>query len=313
LRLLDQWGESRYGVGRGNESCVADALGCLNAKFLPPLDKLEPFGYACGSRKPEALVETIKTWSFSRLGDFEKCRYRAKLKYIDKVPEPVRPLPPGKTEHANERGTRVHEAAEAFVQGGVELLPELKDFELKLIELRDLHKKGLVSLEGEWAFDREWQPVAWMSKTAWCRMKLDAFVQVSDTHARVIDYKTGRKYGNEVKHAEQGQLYQLASFLKFSELETIDVEFWYTDHGADSVNHLSFTRAQGTAYFNKFHNRGASVTDTTDFPPNPNAYSCKWCPYLGGACSFGVGKDVLKAADKFKYKRTGMAGLFSKG
>lgn len=258
-------------------------------------------------------MDKIKTWSYSRLGDFEKCRYRAKLKYLDKVPEPPRALPPGKKERANDRGTRIHESAEAYVRGGVELVKELHDFEQNFIELRDLFAAKKVSLEGEWAFDREWSPVAWSSSTAWCRMKLDAFVRVSDTHARVIDYKTGKRFGNEVKHTEQGQLYQLASFLKFPELETIDVEFWYTDQGEGSTMENTYTRTQGTAYFNKFHNRGSAITDAEEFPPNPNAFSCKWCPYLGGACKFGVGKEVIAIADKNKFRRpTGMAGMFSK-
>lgn len=258
-------------------------------------------------------MDRIKTWSFSRLADFEKCRYRAKLKYIDKIPEPPRPLPPGKKEHANDRGTRLHEAAEAFVRGGVELVEELKGFEIRFNELRALHKLGEVTLEEEWAFDREWSPVAWQSEDAWVRMKLDAFVRISTYHARVIDYKSGKKFGNEVKHTEQGQLYQLACFLKYPELETIDVEFWYIDHDDTHSGTQSYTRQQGTAYFNKYHNRGASLTDATDFPPNPNAYSCKWCPYLGGACHFGVSKDIIKTADKNRNRRFGMAGAFSKG
>ena len=61
----------------------------------------------------------LKTWSYSRLGVFEQCKFRAKLQYVDKIPEPARPLPEGKTEHANDRGTRVHEEAEIFVRGGV--------------------------------------------------------------------------------------------------------------------------------------------------------------------------------------------------
>lgn len=246
------------------------------------------------------------------MSDFEKCRYRAKLKYIDHIPEPPRPLPPGKSEHANDRGTRIHEAAEAYVKGGVELIPELLGFKERYDELRAAYTEGKVSLEGDWAFDREWKPVAWKSATAWCRMKLDAFV-VDGTHARVIDYKSGKKYGNEVKHAEQGQLYQLGAFLRHAEIETIDVEFWYVDQGVDEDLSLKFTRAEGTRYFNKYHNRGSAVTDASEFPPNPNAYSCKWCPYLHSACAFGVGKDVIKASDRAKGKRFGMAGIFSKG
>ena len=80
--------------------------------------------------------ERIKAWSYSRLVDFEQCKLRAKLKYIDRIPEPARSLPPGKTEHANDRGTRIHDAAERFVRGGVELLPELKSFSTEFHDLQ---------------------------------------------------------------------------------------------------------------------------------------------------------------------------------
>lgn len=237
-------------------------------------------------------MSTIRTWSYSRLTDFEQCRYRAKLKYVDHVPEPPRPLPAGKTEHANERGSRVHEAAEAYVRGGVELLPELSRYKDPLKELQSLYKDSKVQLEEEWAMTRDWSPTAWMSEDAWCRMKLDAFVLVSKTHARVIDYKTGRIQGNEVKHTEQGQLYQLTSFLKYPDLETISVEFWYIDHGPDQDLRLHYTREQGTMYFDKFHNRGVNITECLEFKPNPNVYSCKWCPYNGNACTVGITKKV---------------------
>jgi len=253
-------------------------------------------------------MSSIKAWSFSRLTDFEKCRYMAKLKYVDKVPEPARPLPPGKTEHANDRGTRVHEAAELFVRGGVELAPELAKYAIPFTELRELHQAKKVSLEGEWAVDREWVPVAWMSQDAWCRVKLDAHVKVSKTHARVIDYKTGRIYGNEVKHTEQGQLYQLATFLRFPDLETIDVEFWYIDHGPELDMRTTYTREQGTKYFDKFHTRGATLTDCDEFKPNPNVYSCRWCPYNGNVCTHGISK---KATREIKFaSQQGISKLF---
>lgn len=230
--------------------------------------------------------QQIKTVSFSRMTDFEKCKYLAKLKYVDRIPEPERPLPPGKTEHANDRGTRVHEAGELYVKGGVELIPELASFKADFDELRQLYAEGAVTLEGEWAVNRDWTPVAWNSQDAWCRMKLDAFARTSPISARVIDYKTGKRIGNEVKHTEQGQIYQLATFMRFPELEHITVEFWYVDLGERDVKHYS--RVQGMAYFDKYHNRLSAVTDCLDFKPNPNAFSCKWCPYKGNACEYGI-------------------------
>lgn len=231
----------------------------------------------------------IAAWSYSRISVFEQCKLRAKLAYVDRIPEPPRPLPPGKTEHANDRGTRIHEAAEMFIKGGVELLPELNSFKAEFLRLRDLYKQGKVALEGEWAVDREWTPTSWKSSDAWARVKLDAFVRLSKKHAVVIDYKTGKRFGNEIKHAEQGQLYQLAAFLKYPKLDTIDVELWYTDQ--NELSHMQYTREQGLRFFRNFDNRGKTMTSEQLFPANPNIFSCRWCPYGPkgtGHCTKGI-------------------------
>lgn len=237
-------------------------------------------------------MSQIPAWSYSRLTTFEQCRLWAKLAFLDKVPEPPRPLPPGKTEHANDRGSRIHEAAELFVKGGVEMIPELEAFRNEFLELRTQYDKGLVALEGEWAFNQTWQPVGWMSKDCWVRIKPDAFVVSADGKSAVlIDYKTGRKHGNEVKHMEQCQLYQLAAFLRNPELEEVTIELWYLDQ--DDVTTMTFTRKQGLRYQRSFNERGLKLTMETDFDPNPNIYSCRWCPYGPkgtGHCKVGVQK-----------------------
>ena len=236
-------------------------------------------------------MQTINRVSFSRLTNFEKCKYMAKLMYIDKIPEPERPLPPGKTEHANDRGSRIHDCAEMYVRGEVELIPELRDFSEDFDELRTLFKAGRVQLEGEWAVNLDWEPVGWNSADAWARMKLDALVLEEDEgFARVIDYKTGKRKGNEIKHTEQGQIYQLATFLRYPDLEAIDVEFWYTD--LDFIDVKQYTRAQGTQYFQKYNDRLLAISTETEFPPSPSVWSCKWCPYNGNACEHGVDGDI---------------------
>jgi PD-(D/E)XK nuclease superfamily len=230
---------------------------------------------------------SIKAWSHSRLGVFESCPLRAKLAYVDRIPEPVRPLPPGKSEHANDRGSRIHDAGELYVKENVELIPELRPFKEEFQALRALHRQGKVRTEGEWAFDVDWNPVDWSDRRAWLRMKLDALVMMTKTHAVVIDYKTGRKHGNEFKHGEQGQLYQLGTFMRFPELQTIDVEFWYTDQ--DDITHMHFKREQGLRFYRNFNTRGQAITTATDFPAKPNMFTCKWCPYNDGVnCTKGV-------------------------
>lgn len=231
----------------------------------------------------------INQWSYSKLTVFEQCKLRAKLQYVDKIPEPERPLPPGKTEHANDRGTRVHEAAELFVKEDVRLIEELKHFEEEFRHLKTLYGKGLVSLEGEWAHNKDWDPVAWNSSDAWLRLKLDAFVRASNTRAVVIDYKTGRMHGNELKHGEQGQLYMVSSFIRYPELEEIIVEFWYLDQ--NDMSTVTYTRKQSEHFLRKFTQRGDIITSCQDFPPSANIFSCKWCPYGPkgtGHCTVGV-------------------------
>lgn len=273
----------------------------------------------------------VNSWSHSKLVDFEKCKKLFWLKHDQRIPEPERPLPPGKTEHANDRGTRVHQSCEDFVTGKIsELCPEAdQHFGFHLDLLRTMYKDGLVSLEGEWGLNRDWASWAWggdwievedpkelglpikkvkalperglaevvyakgkqhfLWEPPWLRMKLDAMVMHDETTATVIDYKTGRKFGNEVKHAEQLQLYQLATFLRYPKLETVFAELWYLDQ--NEITSQKFSRTMGLRFRDKFSKRGDALTSCTDFPANPNKFTCKWCqygPWNGGQCTVGV-------------------------
>ena len=156
-------------------------------------------------------------------------------------------------------------------------------------QLRHLFKLGKVFLEGEWAQDRDWEITDW--KTGWLRLKLDAMVRISKTMAVVIDYKTGRKFGNEVKHAEQLQLYALVTFLRHSELDELWAELWYPD--AKDLTSVHFTRDQALRFLRVWTRRGDDVTTCTVWPANPNIYTCQWCgygPWGTKDCTVGVRK-----------------------
>lgn len=274
---------------------------------------------------------TVNSWSFSKLSDFEKCKKYFWLKHDQGIPEPQRPLPPGKTEHANDRGTRIHQSVEDYVAGKVdELCPEAERFFGPQIDLlRTMHEEGLVSLEGEWGVSPGWDVWDWSGQweqitdvkelglpiekvsalpvrgsvnkayskgkdhyiwvPPWLRLKIDALVMHDEKTATLIDYKTGRKYGNEVKHMEQLQLYQLTAFMRYPKLETIFAELWYTDQ--DEVTSVKFSRALGLRFQDKFSKRGDAVITTDRFPPNPSKFVCKWCqygPWGSGHCEEGV-------------------------
>lgn len=231
------------------------------------------------------------SWSFSKLGDFQKCKQYFWLKHEQKVPEPERPLKPGQTEHANDRGSRIHDSCEQYVRGtSNELAPEAeKFFGAKIDLLRVLYEEGMVELEGNWGMSDEWEITAW--ETAWLRLKLDVLIHVSKTDAVVIDYKTGKRWGNEVKHDQQLQLYALVTFLRNPLLETVTAELWYLDQ--NEVASKTYTREQSLRYKRTFDKQGNDIVNCTTWPANPNKFSCQWCMYgpeHSGHCAVGVRK-----------------------
>jgi len=236
----------------------------------------------------------IPSWSHSRLVDFEKCKNLAFLKYDKRIPEPERPLRPGQTEHANDRGSRVHDMLELFVRGSEDYPNEAKHFRHELDSMKKLFTFGKVSLEGEWGFNEAWEPTEW--KTAWLRMKLDALVFLSPEEAVAIDYKTGKKFGNEIKHGEQLMLYQLATFLRYPDLEVVHTELWYLDQ--DDLTQRTFTRAQGLRFQRNWDQRGTALTTCQDFPANANRFSCQWCPYGAPENGFSNGTGHCLAGRK---------------
>lgn len=240
----------------------------------------------------ESLEMRLKSWSHSRLMVGEKCARWAELKYIQNIPEPERPLPPGKTEHPNDRGTRLHTAAEMFIRGGIELIPELNKFDTEFLRARDLFSQGKLSLEGEWAFTRSWEPVAWMSSDVWCRIKADMVAFMTEDTAIVVDYKSGKRYGNEIKHGEQMRLYVIAVLLKYPHIKSVRSELWYLDQ--DELTGMTYTRDQGLRFVEGFERRGEAFTSMEVFDPKPSTFNCKWCPYKPvkkggtGHCPVGV-------------------------
>ena len=234
----------------------------------------------------------INAGSFSRLDVFETCKFRAKLQFVDRIPEPERPKLPEGQEYPDKRGSRIHDECEEYVLGEGIMTEGMMKFEAEFEKLRELQKEGKVVTEQMWCFDEDWN--AFSPKVFWdpaikFRIKTDATVFTSDTEATIIDYKTGKRYGNEVKHAEQLELYAIGAFLKHEQLQKVKSELWYLDQ--DELADLSLTRNEGLKLMKKWIERTNDMLGCEDFPPNPNIYNCRWCPYgpaKGGQCTVGV-------------------------
>lgn len=227
----------------------------------------------------------VRAWSFSALSVFEECAYRTYIQKVKRIPEP--------SGEAAERGTMIHDLAEAYVKGEGPL-PEkyFKHFISEIEELRDGFDKKTVEVEGEWGFTQEWKPCGWMVPETWIRIKLDAYHKQSETSARVIDYKSGKKTGNEIKHNQQGLLYAIGAFCRDPQLEFVNVEFWYVDQApGDNLLKRSWTREQAMAFQAKYHVRGVKMTTTTEFDPSPSKWNCRWCHFKEGEypeCRYGI-------------------------
>jgi len=99
-----------------------------------------------------------------------------------------------------------------------------------------------------------------MEGRTWARIKLDALVHQDEQSARVIDYKTGKKWGNEISHSQQALLYAIGTFLRYPDLEFVN-------------------------------SRAVKMTTETEFNPTPSKSSCRWCSYRQGddpQCQWGV-------------------------
>lgn len=217
---------------------------------------------------------TNTAWSYSRLTDFEKCPYMMRLKYIDKIETPPNPF--------MDRGNRIHKSIEDFITGKADGLdPEIKTFTAELNSLRERYKSKTVEVEGEWGFTNKWEPCDWRDyERVWLRVKLDSYVHLNADIGTVIDAKTGRKYGNEIKHAEQGLLYAGCAFIRHPEKKKHIVEFHYFDQPeTDNLTRVEYKPELVAKSLLSFEKRATIMLTATMFPPRPNIVTCGTCSY----------------------------------
>lgn len=246
---------------------------------------------------------TLTAWSFSRMEFYKNCAFAAKLKYLDKVQEHPRPKPVRGKEHANDRGSRMHDNAENYVLGkDDELCFELKHFEDELFCLRIMHEchPERVVPEQMWLFDVSWEPLPddARKEDIWLRIIADMQVWNHDhTEMHLIDYKSGRRDRNEVKHGKQLQLYQLTAFMKFPGLQTITASLWYLD--LDLRIDQVFMRNKGLKLFPIWDDQARYMCADSEFKAEPSTWRCRFCAYgpeetsnkwvvKNGACHLGV-------------------------
>ena len=249
--------------------------------------------------------------SYSRLSYFKNCPRAYKFKYLDKLKEPKRPTIEGQTETAAERGSRIHSLCEEVIKTPIKsthsLPPELKKIAQTLKEVASVPESHRYT-EQTWYFDDQWVEITEeqaKSEGYHILVIIDAFyLDPHDSeHAKLIDYKSGKRYGNEQKHQRQVLLYALAAFHKFPELNFITSELVYTDLGR--VHRKAYNRNTVLAQHNYWDQQINRMRDEDDFEPNPNTSSCMFCSWgleehsnkwvnKSGDCIYSVTKQTYK-------------------
>ena len=217
----------------------------------------------------------ITAWSYSRWSVYDKCPAQAGYKFVLKLKEP--------SNAAMDRGNTIHTEAEGWIKGWSGKLPaSLSKLEVEYRELRS--KKALA--ECEWAFTSTWEATSWFGKDAWCRIKVDAVVPPVGDHLKLVDHKSGAD--RTELYIEQLGLYAIGGFLSYPQVNTIEPQFYYVDHGITRGTEEPYYRHELPAMQRDWMKRVAPMLNDTRFAPKPGRH-CTYCHFSkakGGPCKF---------------------------
>jgi RecB family exonuclease len=232
-------------------------------------------------------LKTIGCGSFSRLKDYEECPHRAFLAYVEHRRKPVT-----LDTTAADRGTAIHLLCEQYVRGELENAPvEISKIRDTVERFKALHPSGCIEVEQDWGYGIDWAPCGWRDEHVWLRVKCDLVNREIPGFIEVVDWKTGKIEGNEVKHAQQGQLYALATFMRYPDVNEVETLFVYVDHG--KTRPRRYKRSDVPKLLPEWEQRLTRMTAATVWPAKPNKMKCRFCAYgpnNGGdnSCLWGV-------------------------
>lgn len=207
-------------------------------------------------------------WSFSALSDFENCpkQYR-EVKVLKRFPFISTP--------ETEWGKVVHREFEHYLVHGTDMRPELlvhKDF---LDTFRA--QPGELAGEQRIALDTDLKPCAYFGDPKiWWRGQVDA--RKRDRAAgfsHILDHKTGKQKSD----LDQLKQFALFEFLEVPEIQTVKVEFYWTQTKA--ANGATFVRADMTGILRDIVSRAHRFADafaSQTFPPKQSGLCGGWCP-----------------------------------
>lgn len=223
----------------------------------------------------------LRRTSYSAINLYGRCPSAWMYQYIDKLPNKV-----GK---AAERGTRIHLAAERYLKGEIALLDlpvEYRAFHKQLAEAKGLG----ATPEKAFLVDDRWGPLTPDAEDnhpdAWIKAFID-MIYLKDGECHIVDFKTGKFYGN---HSAQIEFYMLLAACYFPDIKVFHGCAWYLDEGSvgHAVTHkrswLDMMRPTWTTQIMRIEKSERQKV----FLPTPGPNSCTICSYgksKGGPCT----------------------------
>lgn len=221
------------------------------------------------------MADHFTSWSYTVLDTYRQCPLRAKLRYIDKIPDPGNKF--------SQRGNEIHDQLEKVVKEGAPVPKEAEHFAPLLHALAEQNPV----CEKMFAFNDQWKPCE--RKDAWLYVKQDLMVVQPGEFLLTVDYKTGRKDGNEAKHVAQKIIYSIAGWILHPGLPEYIAEMWYIDQ--KDITSRVFTEDVLEAARARLDGEVTKMFDERYFRPRPSVMVCKWCPYGprgSGHCPVGI-------------------------
>lgn len=228
--------------------------------------------------KTAAGIEQV---SLSRINDWEQCPFRAKLKHVLKMKEPMQGP-------AIERGIKIHKSAEDYLRNKEKKFAlELTPLSAELKRVKKLVGKGLARPEYQIAFTHEWKVTGYYDKDVKWRVIADVITTEPKKPVGVIDWKTGKLY-EQGKYDPQLELCGMSA-LTAGFGDTAEGVIGFVDHGILMKSLDGPVRLKDLPKLQKkWDARAKPVMADRRFAPRPGNY-CRWCHWRkdnGGPCKF---------------------------
>ena len=182
---------------------------------------------------------------------------------------------------ASKHGERIHKLLEDRLKGA-DLPDEICHYEPLCKSIEAISKGGELHIEKELVLNENLQPTGWWEPDAWLRSKLDILV-LKDTHAVVMDWKTGKRYPDMFQMA----MFAAQVFKHFPNVDRVTTSLvWLKTLSMDTEH---YSRDKSNELWSDIMGRIRRIYDSVEYdnwPAKPSGL-CRFCPARNN-CDFAL-------------------------